>query len=79
MNPRNTLSVVWAAWKRIGRFVGDLIARVVLTVFYFTVFVPFGLVTRLTGRRGEKSRLSHASWIGRNQEKDDLRKAHRLY
>jgi hypothetical protein len=37
------LRTLWQAWKRFGQFLGDVLARVVLTLFYFTVFVPFGL------------------------------------
>jgi hypothetical protein len=43
------LKDVWAAWKRVGRFIGDIIARVVLSVFYFTLFVPFAVGVRLFG------------------------------
>jgi hypothetical protein len=38
---------VWQVWKRFGRFTGDLLARVVLTIFYFTILLPFGLAVRL--------------------------------
>ena len=41
------LRQLWQAWKRVGQAIGDLIARVVLTLFYFTIFVPFALVLRL--------------------------------
>jgi hypothetical protein len=34
---------LWQAWKRFGQFIGDLVARLVLTLFYFTLFVPFGI------------------------------------
>ena len=37
----------WHGWKAFGQFLGDWLARVVLTVFYFTVFIPFGLGVRL--------------------------------
>ena len=38
---------LWRAWQRFGHFMGDLLARVVLTVFYFTILLPFGLAVRL--------------------------------
>ncbi|RMF00101.1 MAG: hypothetical protein D6768_13570 [Chloroflexi bacterium] len=38
---------VWRHWKEFGHFLGDWLARVVLTIFYFTVLVPFGLGVRL--------------------------------
>ena len=37
----------WQGWKAFGHFLGNMVARVVLTVFYFTIFVPFGLGVRL--------------------------------
>ncbi len=38
---------IWNAWKRLGQKIGDFLARVVLSVFYFTVFMPFALAVRL--------------------------------
>lgn len=43
------LRKVWQFWKRVGQAIGDLIARVVLSVFYFTLMLPFGLGVRLFG------------------------------
>ncbi len=40
---------IWSAWEKFGQAIGDFVARVVLTVFYFTVFVPFGIGVRLFG------------------------------
>lgn len=37
----------WHGWKAFGHFLGDILARIVLTVFYFTVFVPFAIGVRL--------------------------------
>ena len=45
----NLLQKVWAGWKRFGHFMGDLLARIVLTVFYFTIFLPFGIANTLFG------------------------------
>jgi hypothetical protein len=45
----DALRRLWKAWKRVGQFIGDAIARVVLTLFYFTLFMPFGLAMRLLG------------------------------
>jgi hypothetical protein len=33
----------WQGWKAFGHFLGNLIARVALTIFYFTIFMPFAL------------------------------------
>jgi hypothetical protein len=37
----------WHGWKAFGQLLGDWLARGVLTVFYFTILVPFGLGVRL--------------------------------
>jgi hypothetical protein len=37
----------WEGWKRVGQWIGDMVARVILTLFYFTIFLPFGLMARL--------------------------------
>jgi hypothetical protein len=37
----------WKGWQAFGHFLGNMLARVVLTVFYFTVFVPFALGVKL--------------------------------
>jgi hypothetical protein len=42
--PREALRL----WKAFGQALGDIIARIVLTVFYFTVLVPFALVARFS-------------------------------
>lgn len=42
-----TLRKIGEAWKRFGQAIGDFVGRLVLTVFYFTLFVPFGLGVRI--------------------------------
>ena len=41
------LNRLWHGWQELGRHIGDFQARLLLTVFYFTIYVPFGLLTRL--------------------------------
>lgn len=38
---------VWHHWKEFGQFLGNWLGRVVLTIFYFTILVPFGIGVRL--------------------------------
>lgn len=37
----------WQVWKRFGRFMGDMVGRVVMTLFYFTILLPFGVAVTL--------------------------------
>jgi hypothetical protein len=40
------LKKIWQGWQAFGRFMGNQVARVALSIFYFTIFAPFGLGVR---------------------------------
>ncbi|MBM3220267.1 MAG: hypothetical protein FJZ38_16605 [Candidatus Rokubacteria bacterium] len=46
----------WEGWKRVGRKVGDVQARVLLTIFYFVILAPFGLGVRAADPLGLRRR-----------------------
>ncbi len=37
---------VWNRWKAIAQVIGDFQARIILTLFYFIVIAPGGLIVR---------------------------------
>jgi len=37
---------LWEGWKRIAKKIGNFQARVLLAIFYFTLFCPFALAVR---------------------------------
>lgn len=74
-----TLRKVWQAWKRFGQFIGDLIGRVVLTVFYFTLFMPFALGVRLFGDPLAIRPLNRAKWLERRTQDLTLEDSRRLF
>jgi hypothetical protein len=51
---------IW--WWRVARVVGDFNARVLLTVMFFLVFLPLGIVWRLTGKDPLARRRRAAGW-----------------
>jgi len=59
------LGKLLAGWKRFGHFMGDLLARVVLTVFYFTILLPFGLINTLFGDPLNMKRGKKPMWLTR--------------
>lgn len=68
----------WKIWKRIGRFMGDVVGRVFLTLFYFTVFVPFALGLRLLGDPlGLRARGS--AWLERTTRDLTVNDSRRLF
>ena len=69
----------WQAWKRIGQFIGDVMGRLVLTVFYFTLFMPFGLGVRFFGDPLAIRPLSRAKWLERRTQDLTLEDSRRLF
>ncbi len=61
----------WQAWKRLAHKIGNFQARVLLTIIYATVVLPFGLLVRLfSDNLLIKSRPT--KWIERSPEVYDL-------
>ena len=74
-----TLRKVWQAWKRIGQFIGDQVGRLVLTIFYFTLFVPFALGVRLFGDPMGIGPNVRAKWLERTTHDLTLDDSRRLF
>ena len=70
---------VWEGWKRFGQFMGDLFGRLVLTVFYFTLFLPFGLGVRFFADPLAIRRRGSSKWLERTTHDLTLDKSRRLY
>jgi hypothetical protein len=76
----NTLKRLWNAWKEIAGYTGDFQARLLLTVFYFTVATPFGLLTRLSSDPLHRRHLPATSgWLKRQRQGTDLPAARRQF
>jgi hypothetical protein len=75
----DALRKFWQAWKRIGQFIGDQVGRVVLTVFYFTLFVPFALGVRLFGDPLALRPSNRAIWLERKTQDLTLDDSRRLF
>ncbi|MBL8154887.1 MAG: hypothetical protein JNM70_11950 [Anaerolineae bacterium] len=72
------VSIAWDRLKIIAAIVGDIEARVIVTVFYFTILVPFGLLSRLGKdplRLAPTPEASH--WVERHPVSGDLESAQR--
>jgi hypothetical protein len=59
------LRSIWNSWKKFGKFIGDIIGRIFLTIFYFTIFAPFGLGVRLFGDPLAIKKNHSVRWIER--------------
>lgn len=78
------LKKFWEGWKKFGHFIGDWVARIFLTIFYFTVFVPFGLIARFSSDRlnrkewsGDAFSTNNPSWLARSTTDNTVEDARR--
>lgn len=70
---------IWRGWKKFGQWMGDQVARILLTVFYFTLALPFGLLVRLT-QDPLDIRPGHASgWVKRVEADQTMKSARRTF
>ena len=68
---------LWEGWKRFGRKMGYVQARLLLTVFYFVILGPFALVIRFKSdplglKRG-------GGWLPVTRSGDPLERARRQF
>ncbi len=72
------LRQIWEWWKPVGQAIGDFIGRVVLSLFYFSLFVPFGLGVRWFGDHLDTKGKSRAKWLDRITREPTVQKARKL-
>ncbi|MCA9922587.1 MAG: hypothetical protein KC419_14620 [Anaerolineales bacterium] len=68
----------WEGWKKFGQFMGDLIGRLVLTIFYFTILLPFGILVTLFSDRLDLKSFSTPKWLERKTTDLTMDDARRL-
>ena len=77
---RQLWSGLWESWREIGGYIADFQSRLLLTLFYFTVAAPFGLLTRLTGDRLRmRRRPAPSAWTNRRRDDADPSDSHRQF
>lgn len=67
-------ATLWKYWEKFGEFIGIIIGRLFLMVFYFTVVLPFGVGLRLFGdplrMRGKGEQ--QPTWVVRSSTETSL-------
>lgn len=72
------LKRIWKERLAFGKVMGDFVARVVMTLFYFTLVVPFGFGVRLF-KDPLRLKVKDTRWLAREVKQDTLEDARRLY
>jgi len=69
---------LWEAWKRLAHRIGDIQARVLLTVFYSVLVLPFGLAVRLLADPLRIKRRPQ-TWLEHSQDPTEMEWARRQW
>jgi hypothetical protein len=76
----DVLRKLWRGWLRFGHFMGDIVGRVVMTVFYFTLLLPFGVIITLFGDPLDmKHKTKAPAWHARTTGDRNLEEARRQF
>jgi len=74
------LNKFWKGWMKFGHFMGDIVARVVMTLFYFTILLPFGvIVTLFSDPLDRKHKDQQPAWHSRTTGDRTLEEARRQF
>jgi hypothetical protein len=68
---REVIHIAWERFKIIAAIVGDAQARIIATLFYFTILVPFGLMSRLS-RKTAQQNSGASAWLDREPISSDI-------
>ncbi len=73
------IKFLWNKWKLIAHKIGLFQSRLILTIFYFTILIPAGLIyTILKNEMGIKSK-SKTTWISKKHLNETLETMRKQY
>jgi hypothetical protein len=76
----DTLKRFWAWWKGVAQRIGDFQARLLLTLFYYIIFAPFGLIIRaFSDPLMIKQRNPKSMWMDKHLPDATLENARRQF
>lgn len=73
------LTRLWSQWKRFAQRLADFQARVILTLIYYLVLAPFGLIVSLLGDLLRTKRPQTSTWVARPTEASSLQNARKQF
>ena len=73
---KEIINLSWDRFKIITAIIGDVQGRLIVTLFYFTILVPFGLASRLFSDP-MRLKVTDAAWVERVPVSEALEAAQR--
>lgn len=75
----NRIQRGWKVWKALARAIGDVVARILLTIFYGLVFAPVAIGVRLRGDPLGLKGARRLQWNRRTKFEERLDQARKLF
>lgn len=69
----------WQKWLAASRFVGRILSWIVVSIFYFTIMLPFNLGVTLFGDPLKLKVIPQNFWLPRETGEDSLEAARRQF
>lgn len=72
----NSLKLFYKVWIKFGDFMGNIISKVILTIVFYLLILPLGLVLRLTGKdflRKHEFKKSDSYWVKREDQPGNMK------
>ncbi len=70
---KKLLGKLWRGWKELAHYIGDFQSRLLLTFFYFTVALPFGLLGRfIVDPLKLRGKHAESNWTKRETRDKDM-------
>ena len=73
---KQIIALSWGRFKIIAAIIGDVQGRLIATLFYFTILVPFGLASRMFSDPLHLKE-TNAAWVEREPVPEALEAAQR--
>lgn len=69
----NFANKTWVRWKNIAHYIGVFQTKVILTVFYFTVLFPAGIIISLFKDKLNIKTVLQITWIVKDKQAETLK------
>lgn len=73
------LKFIWGKWKKIAHRIGIFQSKVILTLFYFTILLPFGMVLAIFKDELKIKNTASSTWIPKTSRQNSLEELKNQY
>lgn len=73
------IKTLWYKWKKVAHKIAVFQSRVILTILYFTILLPFGIVFSLFKDALNIKHAHSSNWIAKNKQPEILEEMREQY